>query len=122
MEKYARQAVSEGIKQTEDLRVLADSEIFRVLNLHYNRNNHIEVSSEVKMERAGGLGRRPARGKRVARSARQGRHCAHCEHCAPGSSRAARCAAGCLSSLWRALARGRYAGASRRRNAHTAPA
>lgn len=53
MEKYARQAVSEGIKQTEDLRVLADSEIFRVLNLHYNRNNHIEVSSEVKVESVG---------------------------------------------------------------------
>ncbi len=44
MEKYARQAVSEGIKAPDDLRVLADSEIYRVLNLHYNRNNHIEVS------------------------------------------------------------------------------
>ena len=45
MEKYARQAVSEGVKQQDDLRVLGDSEIYRVLNLHYNRNNHIEVSS-----------------------------------------------------------------------------
>lgn len=44
MEKYARQAVSEGIKAQDDLRVLGDSEIYRVLNLHYNRNNHIEVS------------------------------------------------------------------------------
>lgn len=43
MEKYARQAVSEGIKNSEDLHVGADSEIYRVLNLHYNRNNHIEV-------------------------------------------------------------------------------
>jgi hypothetical protein len=43
MEKYARQAVSEGIKNAEDLHVSADSEIYRVLNLHYNRNNHIEV-------------------------------------------------------------------------------
>lgn len=43
MEKYARQAVSEGIKAQDELRVLGDSEIYRVLNLHYNRNNHIEV-------------------------------------------------------------------------------
>jgi len=43
MEKYARQAVSEGIKSAEDLHVGGDSEIYRVLNLHYNRNNHIEV-------------------------------------------------------------------------------
>lgn len=43
MEKYARQAVSEGVKTPEDLRVGGDSEIYRVLNLHYNRNNHIEV-------------------------------------------------------------------------------
>ncbi|XP_076638171.1 homeobox protein prospero isoform X2 [Colletes latitarsis] len=43
MEKYARQAVSEGVKNVDDLRVGGDSEIYRVLNLHYNRNNHIEV-------------------------------------------------------------------------------
>ncbi|XP_033228612.1 homeobox protein prospero isoform X2 [Belonocnema kinseyi] len=43
MEKYARQAVSEGVKNADDLRVGGDSEIYRVLNLHYNRNNHIEV-------------------------------------------------------------------------------
>nr|CAD7575542.1 unnamed protein product [Timema californicum] len=43
MEKYARQAVSEGVKNADDLHVSADSEIYRVLNLHYNRNNHIEV-------------------------------------------------------------------------------
>lgn len=44
MEKYARQAVSEGVKNADDLRVGGDSEIYRVLNLHYNRNNHIEVN------------------------------------------------------------------------------
>lgn len=44
MEKYARQAVSEGVQSYEDLHVSGDSEIYRVLNLHYNRNNHIEVS------------------------------------------------------------------------------
>ncbi|XP_054265011.1 homeobox protein prospero isoform X2 [Macrosteles quadrilineatus] len=43
MEKYARQAVSEGVKSAEDLHVSGDCEIYRVLNLHYNRNNHIEV-------------------------------------------------------------------------------
>ncbi|KAK9496962.1 hypothetical protein O3M35_004410 [Rhynocoris fuscipes] len=43
MEKYARQAVSEGVKSSEDLHVSGDCEIYRVLNLHYNRNNHIEV-------------------------------------------------------------------------------
>ena len=43
MEKYARQALSEGIKNGEDLHVSVESELYRVLNLHYNRNNHIEV-------------------------------------------------------------------------------
>ena len=44
MEKYARQSLAEGIKEPEEIVVTADSEIFRVLNLHYNRNNQIEVS------------------------------------------------------------------------------
>lgn len=44
MEKYARQALSEGIKNPEDIHVNMDSELYRVINLHYNRNNHIEVS------------------------------------------------------------------------------
>merc|ERR1712223_781642 len=43
MEKYARQALSEGVKNGEDLHVSVESELYRVLNLHYNRNNHIEV-------------------------------------------------------------------------------
>ena len=43
MEKYARQALSEGVKQAEELSVSPDCELLRVLNLHYNRNNHIEV-------------------------------------------------------------------------------
>lgn len=46
MEKYARQALSEGVKSSEDLVVTCDNELYRVLNLHYNRNNHIEVSDE----------------------------------------------------------------------------
>uniref|UniRef100_A0AAR5Q2U2 Homeobox protein prospero n=1 Tax=Dendroctonus ponderosae TaxID=77166 RepID=A0AAR5Q2U2_DENPD len=48
MEKYARQAVSEGVKNGDDLHVGADSELYRVLNLHYNRNNHIEVPSNFR--------------------------------------------------------------------------
>lgn len=44
MEKYARQAVSEGVTNSDDIRVGPESEILRVLNLHYNRNNHIDVS------------------------------------------------------------------------------
>lgn len=43
MEKYARQSLSEGVKNSEELRVGNDSELLRVLNLHYNRNNHIDV-------------------------------------------------------------------------------
>lgn len=44
MEKYARAAMADGIKNADDLRVTIDCDIYRVLNLHYNRNNHIEVS------------------------------------------------------------------------------
>lgn len=46
MEKYARQALSEGVKNSEEIRVSGDSELYRVLNLHYNRNNHIEVRTK----------------------------------------------------------------------------
>ena len=45
MEKYARQAIAEGLKSAEDIRVSSDTELYRVLNLHYNRNNQIDVSS-----------------------------------------------------------------------------
>lgn len=43
MEKYSRQALAEGVKMAEELVVTTDSELYRVLNLHYNRNNQIEV-------------------------------------------------------------------------------
>merc|ERR1712223_847109 len=43
MEKYARQALSEGVKRDSELHVAEDSELYRVINVHYNRNNHIEV-------------------------------------------------------------------------------
>ena len=43
MEKYSRQALAEGVKNCEELTITTDCEIYRVLNLHYNRNNQIEV-------------------------------------------------------------------------------
>jgi hypothetical protein len=43
MEKYSRQLLSEGVVNADDIHVSPDSELFRALNLHYNRNNHIEV-------------------------------------------------------------------------------
>ena len=43
MEKYSRQALAEGVKNVSDLVVSTDCELYRVLVLHYNRNNQIEV-------------------------------------------------------------------------------
>jgi len=45
MEKYARQSLAEGVKNSSDLFVTIESELYRVLVLHYNRNNQIEVLS-----------------------------------------------------------------------------
>ena len=55
MEKYARQALSEGAKSDTELHVSEDSELYRVLNVHYNRNNHIEVGYTVSVM-SNGLG------------------------------------------------------------------
>lgn len=49
MEKYARQAIAEGVKHAEDLVVSTDAELYRILNLHYNRNNQIEVPDNFRM-------------------------------------------------------------------------
>lgn len=43
MEKYARQALSDGVTNSQALAVLRDSELFRVLNTHYNKGNDFEV-------------------------------------------------------------------------------
>lgn len=43
MEKFARQHLAEGIRSAEDISVDVDSEIFRALNSHYNRNNQLEI-------------------------------------------------------------------------------
>lgn len=45
MEKYARVAISEGIRSACDISVTAGSELYRALALHYNRNQQIEVSA-----------------------------------------------------------------------------
>uniref|UniRef100_A0A0N5CEF6 Prospero domain-containing protein n=1 Tax=Strongyloides papillosus TaxID=174720 RepID=A0A0N5CEF6_STREA len=42
MEKYARQAIAEGIKTRDEVIVTSESEIYKQLNQHYNRNNHIQ--------------------------------------------------------------------------------
>lgn len=44
MEKYAKEAVAKGIKNREEIIVTRDSELFKQLNQHYNRNNHFEVT------------------------------------------------------------------------------
>uniref|UniRef100_A0A5K3FDE9 Prospero domain-containing protein n=2 Tax=Mesocestoides corti TaxID=53468 RepID=A0A5K3FDE9_MESCO len=43
MEKYARVAISEGIRSPNDITVTANSELYRTLALHYNRNQQIEI-------------------------------------------------------------------------------
>ncbi|XP_051010156.1 prospero homeobox protein 2 [Acomys russatus] len=43
IEKYARQALSDGVTNPQMLVVLRDSELFRVLNTHYNKGNDFEV-------------------------------------------------------------------------------
>ncbi|CAF1266251.1 unnamed protein product [Rotaria sordida] len=43
IEKYARQYLAEGIRNVEDLIITTDSDLYRVLNLHYNRSNQIDV-------------------------------------------------------------------------------
>lgn len=44
MEKYARQSIAEGLA-ADKVEITTDSELYKILNLHYNRNNQIEVSS-----------------------------------------------------------------------------
>jgi hypothetical protein len=46
IEKYARQYLAEGVRCVDDLVITTDSDLYRVLNLHYNRSNQIEVRLE----------------------------------------------------------------------------
>ncbi|XP_041951201.1 prospero homeobox protein 1-like isoform X2 [Alosa sapidissima] len=43
MEKFARQAINEGVTAADDINVSRDSELFRALNMHYNKANDFEV-------------------------------------------------------------------------------
>lgn len=43
MEKFAKQALAEGITNSADIVVTLESEIYKQLNQHYNRNNFITV-------------------------------------------------------------------------------
>ncbi|XP_008282357.1 prospero homeobox protein 1a [Stegastes partitus] len=43
MEKFARQAINEGVTAAEELTVGRDAELFRALNMHYNKANDFEV-------------------------------------------------------------------------------
>ncbi|XP_045677912.1 prospero homeobox protein 2 [Phyllostomus hastatus] len=43
MEKFARQAISDGVTDPEVLVVLRGSELFRALNVHYNKGSDFEV-------------------------------------------------------------------------------
>ncbi|XP_068437142.1 prospero homeobox protein 2 [Clinocottus analis] len=43
MEKFARQAIVDGISDVKDMTVSRDSELFRALNMHYNKANDFHV-------------------------------------------------------------------------------
>ncbi|KAM4723240.1 prospero homeobox protein 2 isoform 2-T2 [Anableps anableps] len=43
MEKFARQAITEGVCDVKDITVSRDSELFRALNMHYNKANDFHV-------------------------------------------------------------------------------
>ncbi|KAJ8290450.1 hypothetical protein GJAV_G00013030, partial [Gymnothorax javanicus] len=43
MEKYARQAIVDRVTNVKDISVSRDSEIFRALNMHYNKANDFQV-------------------------------------------------------------------------------
>ncbi|KAF4102364.1 hypothetical protein G5714_017164 [Onychostoma macrolepis] len=43
MEKFARQSINDGVTGVEELSVSRDCELFRALNMHYNKANDFEV-------------------------------------------------------------------------------
>ncbi|MEQ2185025.1 hypothetical protein GOODEAATRI_013956 [Goodea atripinnis] len=43
MEKFARQAIAEGVRDVKDITVSRDCELFRALNMHYNKANDFHV-------------------------------------------------------------------------------
>lgn len=47
MEKYARQAINDGVTSTEELSITRDCELYRALNMHYNKANDFEVRTDL---------------------------------------------------------------------------
>lgn len=47
MEKYARQAINDGVTSTEELSITRDCELYRALNMHYNKANDFEVRCDL---------------------------------------------------------------------------
>lgn len=43
IEKFARQAINDGVVAADDIRVSCDSALYKVLNMHYNKANDFEV-------------------------------------------------------------------------------
>lgn len=43
MEKFARQAIVDGVNDVKEISVTRDSEVFRALNMHYNKANDFQV-------------------------------------------------------------------------------
>uniref|UniRef100_UPI00398F0260 prospero homeobox protein 2 n=1 Tax=Pristiophorus japonicus TaxID=55135 RepID=UPI00398F0260 len=43
MEKFARQAVNDGTTDANDLKVTRDSDLYRALNVHYNKANDFQI-------------------------------------------------------------------------------
>ncbi|RXM36971.1 Prospero homeobox protein 1 [Acipenser ruthenus] len=50
MEKFARQAINDGVTGTEELNVTRDCELYRALNMHYNKANDFEQVPERFLE------------------------------------------------------------------------
>lgn len=49
MEKYARQAINDGVTSTEELSITRDCELYRALNMHYNKANDFEVRTDLSL-------------------------------------------------------------------------
>jgi len=49
MEKFAKQALAEGIRNKDEIFVAIDSEIYKQLNQHYNRNNIIHPPEQLRL-------------------------------------------------------------------------
>ncbi|EPY80568.1 prospero homeobox protein 1 isoform 2 [Camelus ferus] len=56
MEKYARQAINDGVTSTEELSITRDCELYRALNMHYNKANDFEPRGSALLPLAGEFG------------------------------------------------------------------